>query len=59
MELVVKVSPAPTGDRIRVVARGTGPTPLLGTDLIPLAGVTGGPPGSAHDGHDAVIMVRS
>jgi hypothetical protein len=59
MELVVKVSPAPAGDLIRVLARGTGPTPLLGTDLIPLAGVTGGPPGSPHDGHDAVIMVRS
>jgi hypothetical protein len=42
---------------IRVIARGTGPTPLLGTNLVPLAGAGGGPPGTEHDGHDFVFML--
>ncbi len=44
---------------IRLVARGTGPQPILGTNLIPLAGVVGGAAGSADDGHDFHIMLRS
>jgi len=43
---------------VRLIARGTGPQPILGADLIPLAGVVGGPPGSADDGHDFVIILR-
>ncbi|MEO8333805.1 MAG: hypothetical protein ABI664_02450 [bacterium] len=43
---------------IRLIARGTGPQPLLGTDHVPLAGAIGGPPGSVNDGHDFVIMLR-
>jgi hypothetical protein len=42
--------------RVRLVVFGTGPTPLLGADLAPLAGVAGGPPGTAHNGHDFVHM---
>lgn len=38
--------------RIRVVARGTGPTPILSDTLLPLAGAQGGPPASADEGHD-------
>jgi hypothetical protein len=44
---------------VRFIARGTGPQPILGTDLIPLAGAVGGPSGSANDGIDFVIMLRS
>jgi hypothetical protein len=41
---------------VRLIAFGTGPTPLLGTDLAPLAGVVGGPKGSSHNGNDFVDM---
>jgi hypothetical protein len=40
--------------RVRLIASGTGPTPLLGADLVPLAGAVGGPPATPHDGHDFV-----
>lgn len=46
------------GNLVRIIARGTGPSPLLGTDLVPLAGETGGPPGGADNGHDFVIMLK-
>lgn len=42
--------------RVRLIVFGTGPTPLLGADLVPLAGAVGGPPGTPHDGHDFVQM---
>jgi hypothetical protein len=42
--------------RVRLIAFGTGPTPLLGADLAPLAGAVGGPPGTTHEGHDFVFM---
>jgi len=42
--------------RVRLIARGTGRTPLLGINNVPLAGAVGGPPGTAHDGHDFVHM---
>jgi hypothetical protein len=47
-----------TGTHVRVIARGTGPTPVVGDDLLPLAGALGGPPGSEHDGHDFVHLAR-
>ena len=44
---------------VRIVVRGTGRTALFGSDpRVPFAGVVGGPPGSADDGHDAVITER-
>jgi hypothetical protein len=47
------------GNLVRVIARGTGPSPLLGAaGLVPLAGAVGGPAGSANDGHDFVLMVK-
>ncbi|MDQ6612459.1 MAG: hypothetical protein M3Y64_08495, partial [Gemmatimonadota bacterium] len=49
----------PAHHMVRIIARGTGPQPLLGTDLVPLAGRTGGPPGTADDGNDFHIMLRS
>jgi hypothetical protein len=43
----------PPGDRlIRIIVRGTGPTPLLGTDAAPFAGPVGGPPAAGYDGAD-------
>jgi hypothetical protein len=42
--------------RVRLIARGTGPTPILGADLVPLAGARNGPPATTHDGHDFVYM---
>jgi hypothetical protein len=46
------------GNLVRVIARGTGPRPLLGTTLLPLAGAAGGPAGTEDDGHDFVIMLK-
>ena len=45
----------PAYDHLRVVVRGTGPTPVFGANYVPLAGLEGGPPGTADDGHDAVL----
>jgi len=48
----------PSDQIVRLVARGTGPQPILGTDLVPFAGIVGGPPGSMNDGHDFAIILR-
>jgi hypothetical protein len=57
LEVVVTVATAPAG-LIRVVAYGTGSRPLLGADMVPLAGPVGGPAGSVHEGHNFVWMRR-
>jgi hypothetical protein len=44
------------GDLVRLIVRGTGPKPLLGKNLVPLAGGVGGPEPQAHDGIDFVFM---
>ena len=46
----------PGTDPLRVIARGSGQTPLLGTDHVPLAGGPDSPPGGSADGHDFVLM---
>ncbi|HEV2736315.1 MAG TPA: hypothetical protein VGV85_15835 [Longimicrobiaceae bacterium] len=48
----------PGGSLVRIIARGTGPTPLLGSNGVPLAGAVGGPPGGTEDGHDFVLMLK-
>lgn len=48
---------APGGDLLRLVALGTGTAPVLGTDLVPLAGAVGGPPGTRDRGNDFVRML--
>lgn len=50
-------TPVP-GQLLRVIARGTGPTPLIAKDAphTPLAGAVGGPPGGAAEGRDFVSM---
>lgn len=53
-------TPLAAGMLVRLIARGTGPKPLLGTHLAPLAGAAGGPEPPPHDGLDFVFMqVRS
>ncbi|HEX8973539.1 hypothetical protein, partial [Oryzihumus sp.] len=56
--LVVRLAGRPQNEVVRMMVKGTGPTPACGTEpAAPLAGVWGGPPGGRHDGHDAVIML--
>lgn len=45
------------GEVVRVIAKGTGAQPVLGADLVPLAGRVGGPPGGRDDGNDFVLMI--
>jgi hypothetical protein len=47
---------SPISGRVRLMVSGTGAAPLLGADLVPLAGAVGGPPGGRHNGHDFVFM---
>jgi hypothetical protein len=50
---------APSYETVRVIIRGTGRTPLFGNDpRVPFAGTAEGPPGTAHDGHDAVLTQK-
>ena len=46
-------------DLLRVIVKGTGPTPLLGTDHQPLSGASDGPAASLHEGIDFVHMARA
>jgi hypothetical protein len=41
---------------IRAIARGSGPAPLLGSNLVPLAGSLTDPPATAQNGRDFVFM---
>jgi hypothetical protein len=41
---------------VRLIVSGTGPTPLLGNNLAPLAGATTGPAATPHNGNDFVYM---
>jgi hypothetical protein len=54
IDLTLKKDPAE--DVLRFIAYGTGPSPILGSDHVPLAGPLGGPPGTEDDGHDYVYM---
>ncbi len=54
--VVVELADRPINDVVRLVVAGTGRTPVFGADpAVPLAGLVGGPPGTANDGHDAVL----
>jgi hypothetical protein len=53
--IVVELADRPVNNLIRIVVKGTGAKPVVGkASGIPLAGLVGGPPGTVHDGHDAV-----
>lgn len=54
--LSVLLHDPPAYDLVRIIVRGTGPTPVFGAvKRVPLAGLVGGPPGTVNDGHDAVL----
>ena len=56
--LVVRLATRPVNNVVRMVVKGTGPTPVFGVaPAAPLAGVWGGPPACRHDGRDAVITL--
>jgi hypothetical protein len=55
--IVVDMDDRPVNATVRVIVKGTGSTPVYGTNpAVPLAGVLGGPPGTVSDGHDAVLV---
>lgn len=54
--VIIELADRPINDLVRLIVRGTGPTPVYGDDpRVPLAGRVGGPPGTAESGHDAVL----
>jgi hypothetical protein len=56
--VTIEMADRPINALVRLIVKGTGPNPAMGTDpAVPLAGVVGGPSGTVHDGHDAVIMM--
>jgi len=54
--VTLTLSAALGGDVQRVIALGTGATPLLDADFLPLAGALSDPPASADHGRDFVYM---
>ncbi|WP_327397362.1 hypothetical protein [Streptomyces phaeochromogenes] len=60
LTLSVLLHDPPAYDLVRIVVRGTGPTPVFGArPQVPLAGLVGGPAGSEDDGHDAILTLRT
>ena len=59
--IVIELADRPVNPLVRVIVRGTGSTPVYGEDpAVPLAGLAGeGPPGTARDGHDAVLTIEN
>lgn len=55
----VELRDDPGGRLVRLIVKGTGPTPLLGKNRIPLAGSVGGAPGSLDNGVDFITMFRT
>lgn len=48
-----------TWELLRVIARGTGTTPLLGANYVPLAGAIADGPGTRHRGNDFIHMINN
>lgn len=56
--IVVHLADRPINEVVRLIIRGTGPTPVYGSDpVLPLAGLVGGPPSSGAEGRDAVLSL--
>ena len=53
----VRLYQPPSQPLVRLVVRGTGPTPVTGLDGVPLAGLDDGEPGTQDEGHDAVRRI--
>jgi hypothetical protein len=54
----VRLYQPPSHQLVRLIVRGTGPTPITGTTGIPLAGLDDGEAGTKDDGHDAVLRIE-
>lgn len=60
VRLAYSLTERPVGALVRVRVCGSGGKPVMGADpLVPLAGLVGGPPGTEHEGHDAVWVFRT
>ncbi|MEU5342922.1 hypothetical protein AB0H18_19125 [Streptomyces sp. NPDC020766] len=60
LTLTVTLHDPPAYDLVRIIVRGTGPTPIFGAQpQVPLAGLVDGPPCGTDDGHDAVLTLRT
>jgi hypothetical protein len=58
--VTVTLNAPPGNEVVRLIARGTGGAPIFGRNpAVPLAGLVGGPPGDANDGHDAVLTLQN
>lgn len=55
----VEFRDAPGGNLIKLIVKGTGSSPFLGRNRIPLAGGPDSGPGSKHEGNDFVYMFRA
>ena len=56
--VLVRLREAPEGNLVRLIVKGTGPFPFIGTNDVPLAGAVGGGPGGKFDGNDFVSMFK-
>ncbi len=56
--LSIRLRDAPGGALVRLIVRGTGPTPFLGKDRHPLAGAIGSTGGTKTNGVDFVHMLQ-
>lgn len=59
--VTVSLKDRPTGNLVRLIVRGTGPTPVIrrvGANHVPLAGAIDGPPGGMVEGNDFVHMFK-
>lgn len=60
LRVTLTLAAPPANELVRLMVRGTGSAPVFGRDpRVPLAGLVGGPPGDANDGHDAVLTLRN
>lgn len=55
--VTLRLHERPAHPLVRLVVRGTGPTPVTGRRGVPLAGLDDGAPGSVDEGHDAVLRI--
>ncbi|GAC13040.1 hypothetical protein [Aliiglaciecola lipolytica] len=57
--LHVELRDAPAGVLVRLIVKGTGETPILGRNRIPLAGGVDSPAGTAYQGNDFIYMFKT
>jgi hypothetical protein len=58
-QIEIELRDAPAGVLVRLIVKGTGDTPILGRNRIPLAGSVDSPAGSIHQGNDFVHMFKT